>query len=66
MHMTDTESIRLNQLYVQQNYEDAFELATTLANSGNPEAEWILGNLYQFGIFVGLDLENAKKYLVVQ
>jgi TPR repeat protein len=52
----------LNQgikLFHEQRYEEAFQMLIGLAETGNPEAQCMLGNMYDLGLGREQDLDRA-------
>jgi TPR repeat protein len=45
-----------------QNYADALRLLEPIARSGHAEAQCIIGNIYQLGLGVSPDLEEAVQW----
>lgn len=57
--------ISANALFVKGEYEKAAELYRSLAWSGDLDAMFNMGYMYQFGIGVPLDLEKAAEFYAV-
>ncbi|MFB9886797.1 tetratricopeptide repeat protein [Balneatrix alpica] len=51
-----------NEAFTAKDYSKVFQHAEPLAKQGNPEALYLLGQLYENGWGVNADLEKAKSY----
>jgi TPR repeat protein len=47
------------KLFHEQEYEEAYSLLSGFAEAGDPEAQCILGNMYDLGLGRGRDLDRA-------
>ncbi|MCU7801339.1 MAG: hypothetical protein KZQ70_14710 [gamma proteobacterium symbiont of Lucinoma myriamae] len=52
-------------LYVAQQYKQAYQITTGLAEKNNPEAQYLLGYLYYYGQGVPVDIKQGSKWIAI-
>jgi len=53
------------ELYVAQQYKQAYQITTGLAEKNNAEAQYLLGYLYYYGQGVPVDIKQGSKWISI-